>query len=96
MNTDILFDESLSPDTRLMKFAHECIRAFRGQEPPYDALEVEFLVFCLRSALQAQRERDAQWLEGRAEHMDQGEPGSPARWMTRIFRDEAQALRAQS
>lgn len=59
MNNAILFDESLSSDTRLMKFAHECIRAFRGQEPPYDAMEVEFLVFSLRLALLAQRERDA-------------------------------------
>lgn len=90
----VLFDEAISPDVRLMKFAHECIRTYRRQEPPYDALEVEFLVFCLRSALAAQRERDAQYLERRAGEIADGSPDSNAMlWVARIFRDEAKKIR---
>ena len=78
MDTDMLFDGSISPDTRLMKFAHECIRAFRSQEPPYDAMEVEFLVFSLRSALQAQRERDARIADDYAELVNDYDPNERA------------------
>ena len=57
------------------------------------ALILDRLAPYAASVAQAQRERDAEYLERRAEHMDQGEPGSPARWMARIFRDEAETLR---
>ncbi len=41
-----------------------------------------------------EREKCAAYLEARARTMGQGEPGSPALWMARIFQDEAAAIRA--
>lgn len=84
MNTDMLFDETCSPDTRLMKFAQACISAWRGQGPPYDPVEVEMLVFCLRRALQAQRERDAGIVRARQAQC--------AEWEDSHLLDEAAAL----
>lgn len=38
----------LRTDFERMQFAHKMLKEFKGQDPPYDALEVEFIAYCLR------------------------------------------------
>lgn len=59
---------------------------------------------CLADALRAygeacaaaQKERDAAYLEGRAALIEAGDNNYTGQWMARIFRDEAQAIRAET
>jgi hypothetical protein len=34
-------------EVKLFQFVHDCIRAYRHEEPPYDSREVEFVAWCL-------------------------------------------------
>ena len=34
-------------EVKLFHFVHGCIKAYRHEEPPYDAREVEFIAWCL-------------------------------------------------